>query len=268
LGVKSYHRFFYMTDISWIVALCAMRKFVPNYSPEPTRLTRRRWFRITIVVGGCAVLLLASFWLRDFAVDTYWNEQAMRYREDAGRVVYEDDPRASLELISKSDRYGVPWIRDSRGLKDKSRQLPVAYHPEIGDRSLGRWPYLFLHGRAAGDGRRLVAVTFGIDEISDSHRMLQVSAFSTSPNRGNPALGTSAKDTGGFFIRLKHDDRLRLFAGQPRADDEARFEMPFELNNASGKLVGQLLENGEVKIWLEEGNLQILRSRPDPTYKP
>ena len=192
----------------------------------------------------------------------------MAYRDDPSLVVYEDDPRAALELISKSDRYGVPWIRDSRGLKDKSPQLPVAYHSQIGEQSLGRWPYLFLHGRRAADQHRLVVVMLTIDEISDSHRMLLVSALSTSPRRDKPVVGTPSNDTGGFFIRLNRDDRLRLFAGQPEEDNEARFEIRFELNNAPGKLVGQLQGNGQVRIWLAEGRLEILMSRPDAPYEP
>jgi len=235
-----------------------MHKLVPDYRADPVTLARRRWFRVAVVGVGLVVLACASFWLWNLAVNSYWEHRALIHREDPTRVVYEDDPRTALALIAKSDRYWVPRIRDSRGLHDKSRQLPVAYHAEIGDKSLGPWPYLLLHGRRAGCQQRLVFVMLTIDEISDSQTILAIIASSTSPSRADPASGA-----GGFFVRLKHDDHLRIFAGQPRDGDDSRFDIRFELNNASGKLTGQMQPNGEVRISLEEGQLEILRVRED-----
>ena len=240
-----------------------MHKLVPDYRADPVPLARRRWFRIAIVIIGLVVLGCTSFWLWNLAVNSYWEHRALIYRDDPTRVVYEDDPRTALALIAKSDRYRVPTIRDSRGLHDKNAQLPVAYHPEIGDMSFGPWAYLLLHGRRAGHGQRLVVVMLKIDEISDSQRMLAIAAFSSLPSREDPVVGNSATGTGGFFVRLKRDDHLRIFAGQPSDDDDSRFDIRFELNNAPGKLTGQLQNNGEVRISLEEGQLEILRTREE-----
>jgi hypothetical protein len=240
-----------------------MHKLVPNYHQDPPPPRRRRWFRLAMVVGGCVILLAASFWLRDVAIEFYWNQKAMRYREDPTRVVYEDDPRAAMELIAKSNQYRIPWIRDSRGLRDRNWQLPVAYHPEIGDKSLGPLPYLLLHGRNAGSQQRLVAVWLQMDEISDSERILLISAVSLSPSRGDPVTGKEANGTGGFFVRSRRDDHLMIFAGQPKEGDGSRFDIRFELNKAPGKLTGQLQSSGEVRISLEEGQLEILMTREE-----
>jgi hypothetical protein len=234
-----------------------MQKLLPDYCSEPPPLTRRPWFRHAAFIVGSLVLAGASLWLWNIAAEFYWEHRALNYSEAPTLIVYEDDPTTALKLIQRSNRYSVPYIRDSRGVRNNHRQLPVAYHPEIGDKSFGTWPYLLLHGRRAGAGKRLVVVTLMLDEISDAERTLLINPFSSTPDR------EGVSGTGGFFIRLKHDDHLRIFAGQPSEKDDSRFYIRFELNDEPGKLIGRLEPNGEVRVWLEEGRLEIFANRKE-----
>lgn len=257
-----------------------MRPVTSGGDPAPLTLeyaARRRWSRRRTVVASLAVATLlaaAGAWrsapaIRDRVNLLHAQRRCLTYAAPADRVVFSNH-REELDALRDADaayRVGHQRASPDGGIDAFS----YAWYSVDAWRALpaGRWEPgpAFLHGRRTPGGeRRLVALELSVigDQLIIYCRSFKPASLS---DEGDVARRTPRSAPGVYRI-LRMGEPVRLFAGQPDANDASRFTVRCESRNESATIRGQVHDDGRVSLAVTDGWLLDRwadRKAPAPT---
>ena len=229
-----------------------------EYASKPTWL-RRRWtrrvlFSLTLLL---LVTVLGLLGLRfRLNVQRYFTQRAcLLYAAAPDQIVYEEDP-VVIQTLTGGQRSGSGWA--TLYWVDKNQTLsyyavPTALNAYWHATSLPvDRAAAFIHGRDGGAGERLVIVA--MDPGARNHRQSM---------DGKPLLVAQVVQPGGPFMTpqvlattpcevaevvFSPLGTLRLYAGQPDANDAAHFTIDFQSEYRRRTIDGWLQRNDTVKF--------------------
>jgi hypothetical protein len=198
--------------VALALASSALRRANRRRSPQETLSVERSWLRHTLA--------------RDFVV---FDEDPVRapllFKRDSYRRLVSDQPSASYVINGLTD-----WLTS------------LGYDgPEFG--------VVFCHELTSkGGNRRLVLVGNPVDT---TFKVMVVEV----PRNGAPARLLAQNGTAGWHSYRVFEPRpgapLRIFAGQPDADDPSGFVIPYEMGSSPGRIKGVLTDADRVTLRAE-----------------
>jgi hypothetical protein len=162
----------------------------------------------------------------------------------ADAVVYDETPDGAAKLLALGPEYGPPGrpLFNTADSRPPPGWIPPAeYHPQVLWKihpQRRRRGVVLLHERTTEGGMtRVVVITAGSSawgrppkKYTDLGRMVGLGAELLAPPGWRTGFGPQAKSLAGDWdVPLNHDQRIRVFAGQPDPDDASHFTIEYEI---------------------------------------
>lgn len=177
------------------------------------------------------------------------------YTAPADRVVYTDDPAEAERLLSAPD---TMYYQDTGyGLRSNESKFVAARYRSLRARE---YPFylsevVFVHERyPEKSDEPLIAsmtVTASFDSRVSLAREIGFYAETIKPRVFSRQSWEGSRSV--LKLNLSPADVLRIFAGQPDANDRSRFTIRYELNGEPGTIDGQLIAEGNVRLSVRDG---------------
>jgi hypothetical protein len=215
---------------------------------------RRRWLRVSLIILLLAAAI-AGAWYRN---DITWafrrglllrtQRQCMAFDAKPIRVVYEEDATKARELLTQKDYR--PDTLDVAGQQTGAMYWPseVQNYPEAsryfsgGNGFNNNAALLFLHERKTASGQSVLVCALAWMDKSGGDSIVRFAVRAVSPGnwRTDPGI---VGGLGAFpieVVRYYPQRPLRIYAGQPDANDASRFTVEYELRGSRGVLEGRV----------------------------
>ena len=208
------------TLVAVTILLCAVTPFAVRYA----KLAAERW-RVTRLHRECAAHTPAA------ATTVVWEEDAEQVKQ-----------LRDYEIVGShhgNAAYAVP---------PKWRELNVAIGQQI-----QTWGTLFLHERRTPQSSRPLLVGVDIAGWSRGGPVVLFARVRTIAPAAPMRLPTQAKVDHPSVVLSPTEGPVRLFAGQPDANDASHFTIDYAVGDAKGIIDGWLKEDGSVALEKREG---------------
>jgi hypothetical protein len=183
----------------------------------------------------------------------YWYHQCSTYALPPNEVVLEDDETAIAALTRRTPS-AYRRIPSSNGsaARPVGRRAPAVERLGFA-RSEGT---LFLHGRETPGGKaRVVGVMVGVVDANATGEQLYVGCYSMRP-APTPWSFKTAKAYSSLRLPRPKSRDLRLFAGQPDANDPSHFTIAYVAHGQPGTIDGWLADDEIVQLKVRDGPLK------------
>ncbi|MDQ3441798.1 MAG: hypothetical protein M3478_15760 [Planctomycetota bacterium] len=224
-----------------------------GYAPAPP-LHRRPRLRRWALFAGFTLLLVVALWL---VPRTYrhvqllrWQSHCLAYAATASEVVYDNDPAEAKRLLALPRTY-LKDPRDGAAYRVPIEWIQFYLAAGFGPQSTGT---LFLHQRTSPSGRPvLLALDLNFNPLSADRVMSMGERVIVPGALLRPPRQVASRQRGdGTQIRIGQGSRVRVFAGQPDANNPSHFTIDYEMDGARHKLDGWLEDDQSVRIELRE----------------
>jgi hypothetical protein len=219
-----------------------------DYAPPRRRMTRRRIVTIVIACVLVATGIAAWRWWTPLVWRIEYvrlQRDCMNYSAPADRVVYTTDPAEAKRLIALGGGYHgvyVPATFDTvAGFEPAEFAKVQSFKAMYGG---PRSSIAFMHERRSASGERRLIVLDCYDTNGGKtfgfwvYNMKPVALFSSQR-----LLLIASGD------ELFHPKKsLRIFAGEPDANDGSKFAIRFDMDGKSGVVDGQLTNSGGITL--------------------
>lgn len=228
---------------------------VLSYAPKPPRHRRllRLWCAVLV-----AVLVATAGWRWGpgaWATVSYrynWH-QCLTFRLPSDFVVYEEDPAAAARLRATSAEFHVQqkiYFNDSwYPTPPADWGPPACYTPTVLRRvnAAVYSGYAFVHSRTSPGGlTRLVTVGGGSSAFGPKGRTFGLHGKCLEPRTPAQPPMSVRQHSPAIDLRLRSNNRLRLFAGQPDPADASHFTIRYEIDGEAGTIDGWLRDDGHL----------------------
>ena len=211
---KSLRRRRILVLVGVIILLCAVTPFAVRYG----NMAMERW-RVNRLYSACAA-----------------------YTAPATKVVWEEDPQQVTQLHDYQS-VGAHNGNAAFFVPDTWKQLNAAIGQQI-----QTWGTLFLHERTTPTSKRTLLVGVDIAGWSRGGPVVLFARCRTIAPAVPMRLPTEEKVDHPSVHLSNTEGALRLFAGQPDANDASHFTIDYALGDQKGVIDGWLKDDGSVLL--------------------
>ncbi len=222
-------------------------------APTMTTMSVRSFSLCALVLAG-ALIWLYIIENRHVVVDPpasqplSLRQRYVQYTMPTGRIVLENEPLSAAALLATGNYrdlgFGEGAEYEDRGVEDDLKELGVWNAQSAA---------VFVHGRNAGKGERLVVITIGNRGSGEDFNYVEVwngvLEFARDVRLPRDVSNSRAKS-----IIFPKDEKLTLYAGQSDPNDPSHFTIKYRLKVGGGFIDG----------WLRSDDSIVIRTRDGP----